>query len=301
MSKHNLQSVLFTLIILGFVFFGRSNKSEFNNSIIGNKISFTSIGSLRSVVISSGLIKNSFIPPENLKAKTILVKNLNNGYTLYSLNDDWRWPIASLTKLMTAVVALEKMDPSQKIFFNDKIIETEGVSGGFKVGDFFSVNDLIRALVGVSSNDAAVALAESYGSTSSPQSGYQNFIDAMQIKASELGMKQTTFFDPTGLSFLNQSTVPDLEKLVRYILDKHPQIFEISKHPNIEISGRVLKNINEFAGEENFLGGKTGFTDDANGNLISLFKNPDGGVLLIIVMGTDDRFGETRKLLSLVQ
>lgn len=191
---------------------------------------------------------------------------------------------------MTAVVALEKMDASQKISFNDKMVATEGVSGSFRAGDFFSVNDLVKTLMGVSSNDAAAALAETFG--------YQSFIDAMQIKASELEMTQTTFFDPTGLSFLNQSTAPDLEKLIRYILEKHPEILEISKYQNMNISGRVLVNINEFAGEENFLGGKTGFTDDASGNLISLFRNPDGSALLIIVMGTDDRFGETRKLLQ---
>lgn len=226
----------------------------------------------------------------DLSVTTALVKRVGEPFALLKMNSLTRWPIASLTKLMTAVVALERFGPERVITFSETAVATEGGSGGFLVGESFSVHDLVVSLMTVSSNDAAVALAEGDNPAS--------FLAAMQTKARELGMLQTTLADPTGLSFLNQSTIDDLEKLVIYVLQAHPDIFAASREPVATLAnGRQLVSINEFTKREDFIGGKTGFTDEANGNLISLFRDPNSGkILLIIVLGTDDRFGETKKL-----
>ncbi len=290
MTRFNLQAILLVLILLALVYFVRPNFPKPQNvNTINNNIDFTSVKeNFKSFIYSTNTTK-----PDNINAKSVVIKRLGDGYSFLKVGTNQRWPIASITKLMTATIALEKFSPSQQIFFNDKIIFTEGASGGFQSGEFFTAIDLVRSLMVVSSNDAAMALAEAYG--------YQNFIDVMQVKAVELGMRETTFYDPTGLSFLNQSTVEDLEKLVKYVFDKHPEIFSFSRERALFIGGkRYLTNINEFAGQSDFVGGKTGFTDDASGNLISLFQDLSAGEtpLLVIVLGTDDRFGDTRRLLD---
>lgn len=129
----------------------------------------------------------------------------------------------------------------------------------------------------------------------------------MNSYAVRFGLKDTRFVDPTGLSIGNQSTVQDLAKLTKYILINRPEIFNISREPVVTITdltsgnSRELKNINQFAGQANFIGGKTGTTPEAVGNLISIFRGTKNGEgFIIVLLGTEDRFNETRKLLSAV-
>jgi len=163
---------------------------------------------------------------------------------------------------------------------------------GFAVGETFTSGDLIRAMLTVSHNQAAIALAESYGQ--------KEFVDLMQQRAGDLGMANTSFFDPVGLSSLNQSSAADVERLVRYIITNHQDLLVMTRQTETAVNGKILKNINRFAGRPDFIGGKTGYTDAANGNLVSLF-NYRNQPLLIIVMGADDRFGETEKIYNWIK
>lgn len=250
-------------------------------------------------VLGTTSVSNTVTATENsqskISAQVFLKRLLNTNVALAEQKIDNRWPIASLTKLMTALVVTEKIDLNTEIKLSEHAIGVEGVSGDFKVGETYKAGDLLKAMLVLSSNDAAVALAESVG------------IDkvVMDKRVVELDMKDTNFDDPTGLSYLNQSTANDLAKLVDYIYSKHPEIFEITTQKIVSVietqSGKtkILNNINEFAGQIDFLGGKTGFIDESKGNLISLFQDSNGrGPLLIIVLGSEDRFGDTRKLLS---
>ena len=150
----------------------------------------------------------------------------------------------------------------------------------------------------VSSNDAAVAVAENFGE--------REFINEMQKKASELKMFQTTYLEPTGLSFINQSTADDLAKLATYIYFNHPEILEISRQKETELlelksnTARKLLSIDKFAGEPDFIGGKTGYIEEADRNLIALFEI-NGKTILTITLGADDSFEETARLKDLVQ
>lgn len=278
------QAITLGFIVIIALFFFAPNESLYEESDVLNKISVTSVG-----VITERQLDNT-APIADLHVTMALVKRIGEPYALLKMNSMTRWPLASLTKLMTAVVALEQLGPKRLVTFSEKSIATEGESGGFRIGESFSVRDLISALMIVSSNDAAVALSEAYGPAA--------FIAAMQTKARTLGMSQTTFTDPAGLSFLNQSTIDDLEKLVVYALQQHPDIFAASRRPTATLTNsRRLKNINEFTKRDDFIGGKTGFTDEANGNLISLFRDPTSDkILLIVVLGTGDRFGQTIRL-----
>lgn len=227
-----------------------------------------------------------------------LMSYLEYGKNIVEYNMEKRWPIASISKLMTVVVAEEKIGFNSKIKMSAEAIATYGTSGEFSEDEIFSSRDLIKAALVVSSNDAAAALAESYGKA--------DFVNEMQKKAKELGMYQTTYLEPTGLSYVNQSTISDLEKLARYIYKTHPDLLEISRQKSVSItdlkSGKARKifNVDRFAGEPNFLGGKTGFIDEAGRNLLAFF-NEDGQAVLTIVLGTDDSFVATEKLVSILK
>ncbi|MFA5098936.1 MAG: serine hydrolase [Candidatus Paceibacterota bacterium] len=231
--------------------------------------------------------------------KAMLAKYIDDGI-IFESNSENRWPIASITKLMTAVVALEKTDTGKEIKITEEIVNVEGLAGGFKVGESFKELDLIKAMLVASSNDAAEAIAENF------EGGKQAFVDEMQKKATGLKMFQTTYLEPTGLSFINQSTAKDLSILMSYIYSEHPEILDISRQEEIRIidlqSGKLKKilNIDKFAGQEDFVGGKTGFIDESGRNLIGVF-DISGKMIVTVVLGANNSFDETSELKSLVQ
>lgn len=218
-----------------------------------------------------------------------------SGDEIASLNPNKKWPIASITKLMTIIIAKKEMPLTEKIKVGEKTANnTAGEETGILFTGEYAVEDIIKAMVLISSNDAALAVADYYGR--------DKFIKEMNDMAQKLGMNDTTFRDPAGLSPENLSTVEDLGKLVEFIRKNNPEIFEISKKTSDTVfdfaSGteKKLNNINVFAGREDFLGGKTGRIPKSGGNLISIFNF--NGPKIIIVLGTDDRFGETEKILK---
>ncbi len=229
-----------------------------------------------------------------LNVKSSVAKDLDSNVDMLRFNTGERWALASLTKLMSAVVVSEELSLNSSIVITDRAMSTEGMSGNFILNEVYSSGDLIKAMLVVSSNRAAIALADSIGTL--------KFVDKMQMKANALGMENTAFAEPTGLSFMNQGTVEDLEKLVGYIYENHPELLEISRQKSVALTELVggrkneMLNINAFAhSRPDFFGGKTGFTDQAGGNLITVFEH-DGRKLLYIVLGTDDRFGQTELL-----
>ncbi len=237
-----------------------------------------------------------------------LVKELGAQNSIFTYRPRARWPIASITKLMTAMVAMDELGPATIVDISQEAADTEGDSGNLKAGEKYSVNDLIRAMLVVSSNDAAVALAQAYDSRQLGKDAYEKAINKtalftalMQQRARSFGMPETYFGDPSGLSMVNQSVVGDLAILVDRVLALHPELFDTTRQKSTTIlervkwSKRTLVNINQFAGQKDFLGGKTGFTTEAGQNLITVFEYA-GKKYLIIVLGTEDRFGETSKL-----
>ncbi len=208
------------------------------------------------------------VPLPELKINAALAKESLGSTVFFRLRPEERWPLASLTKLMTAVIALENIPYGAER------------------------DDLIRRMMVISDNGAAEALADTLG--------LDQWLALMNAKAKSLNMYGTGFSDASGLSYLNQSTADDVDKLARYILQKHPEIFEWSRAPSVTVGGTAMPNINEFAGRPDFLGGKTGFTDEASGNLITIWRTAHGPVT-IIVLGTPDkseRFIQTEKLFA---
>lgn len=223
----------------------------------------------------------------NFQAKAVLVSDLNSDTDLISYNINRPWSLASITKLMTAVLAIEEIGRDKEIMISETAVATEGDSGKLKAGELYKVDDLINIMLVTSSNDAAAALAEFYAF------GQKSFIKLMNKKSGELGMNQTVFFDSAGLSPLNQSTANDIRKLMKHIKETHPEILAATRPTDF----KGLKNINPFAGQANFLGGKTGYIDESKENLVSLFSVNEQRIL-IVVLGAENRLKETQEILS---
>ncbi len=211
-------------------------------------------------------------PAPYLTTNTYLIFDLETGDVINILknrnidNSNKILPIASITKLMTAVVALENIPKDDQVYINWESVKVYGEQGSLKEGDSYEVWDLIHAMLLESSNDAAEALAIQYGRP--------DFIELMNKKAEEIGMVSTFYFDASGLSFKNVSTVSDLSKLAQYIEKEHSIIWDITRLKNYRKDNRIWYNNNHFAGDANYYGGKNGYIDEAKKTLISIFELP---------------------------
>jgi len=258
-----------------------------------NSLSYPDSSAILSVPEIPGIKKPKV--PEALVAQASIVVNLSSGEEIFALRENDRWPMASIVKLMSSIVALENMDREQRIIISPTAINALGAAGRFTEGDSYSVQDLISTMMVVSSNDAAIALSENMPA--------HQFVYLMNQKAVAIGMNNTRFYEPTGLSSLNQSTASDLAIFVRYVWNAFPELFSISarrfvviRELNLNQDVR-LNNINPLVARNDFLGGKTGTTLDANQNLIAVFSIA-GENVSIIILGADDRIKEIEKIIN---
>jgi D-alanyl-D-alanine carboxypeptidase len=252
--------------------------------------------------------KNNQQPPLRIKgdslkinptAKSFIIIDEKTKRVLLGKSSKEKLPIASITKLMTALVFLEtKPDWNKEIAMIEKD-EREGSRINVKAGDILKVRDLFySALVG-SANNAIMALVRSTGQSQ------DEFIRKMNEKAKSLGLRDTNFVEPTGLNQANISTVYEIAELTREALQNERikealQMKEyVFKPINNEIFKRV-KNTDQLLGSHlEIIGGKTGFTWEAGYNLALQVKGNNGQEIIIVVLGSQtsrDRFEEAREL-----
>lgn len=208
---------------------------------------------------------------------------------------------------MTALTAFKYESQEQKITVTKEAIQKEENFGQLKAGEELTAKDLLSIMLIESSNDAAVALASALEE--------KNFLGLMNLQASQLGLSKTSFVDVAGVDpnregeEINVSSAEDLAKLAMFIQRNYPEIFETLQIPQLDLyaaNGRfhhTLKNTNELLRSNGWptkvLGGKTGWTPLAKGNLILLLESPEGdGYLVNVVLGSDDRFGEMKTLVD---
>jgi D-alanyl-D-alanine carboxypeptidase (penicillin-binding protein 5/6) len=134
--------------------------------------------------------------------------------------------------------------------------------------------------------------------------GTAQFMNEMNARATQWGMTNTYFADPSGISAANESSAKDLMTLAQHIYASYPQVLALTDTPTATItelnSGRhiVIKSINTFAGAPGFVGGKTGNTDQAGGNLLSIFNDNDTPVIVIVLGAPALPFIDTSELYS---
>ncbi len=230
---------------------------------------------------------------------------------LFKKNSDQTLTIASLTKLMTALVVFEMKEiynPDQLIEISKEALVQEGASkyGDLRPGEKLSAESLLAIMLIESSNDAAFALTEPLGEP--------RFVDLMNLYAQKIGLENTNFANPTGLEPedpsepKNLSTARDLFRLAKYILENQPEIFGITASqsylvftPQGEIHHFIPRNTNELLGEiPGIIGGKTGWEVEAGGCLLLVLKNRQGDYFINVVLAAPDRFSEMRKLINAI-
>lgn len=215
------------------------------------------------------------------KTTASLIGDANSGALFIAENIDEVLPIASISKLMTFLLVKEKIAEG-KFKLEDKVkvsvtaSSEEGSSLDLKAGEEISVKDLLDGLMIVSGNDAAVALAELVGETES------KFVTMMNDKASELGLKNATFINASGLTKNgqdNKMSTRDIFTLSKTIIEKYPEVLEYAKTTVLEQPSRNFKKESTIplVGEvEGVDGLKTGHTDEAGYCLVSTMKIKKG-------------------------
>jgi D-alanyl-D-alanine carboxypeptidase len=236
--------------------------------------------------------KNSAAP--KISAKAYLVGDLKTGEVIVSQNQDQKFPLASVTKLMTALVASTMASPDDTLQVSKTALSTNGTNGELRLGEKIKTNDIIFPLLLESSNDAAEALAEHFG--------HADFISKMNSAAAELKMSGTSYADPSGLSSHNQSTVADMFKLTGYILAKKPDLLAITDLRSHTIKKHSWSNISQFLSDDGYIGGKSGYTDPAKQTVVSVFNLPLGetGVrpIAITLLQSSDRKKDVETLVK---
>lgn len=239
-------------------------------------------------------------PP--IDAQGALLADLDTGGILFAKDALAPRPIASLTKLMTALVTLERTDPQDMVVVDPAAVfasDDYGASStlGLRAGERLSVRDLMYGLMLGSANDAAVALAIHVAGSQ------QAFVDLMNRRAARLGMRETRFFSPSGLDDRGRSTPADLLRLVRAV-DAIPAFDRITATRFHTIRGpdgreRRIQNRNALLWlYPGAFGTKTGFTYRAGACLVASATRDGRRLVAIVLHAPDEAFSDAAALLN---
>ncbi len=218
-----------------------------------------------------------------ITSTSYLVADLETGKVLVSKNINQQLSIASVTKLMTAIVADETLGLDTKTTVTASAIDTYGTQGELKKGETYTVLEMFYPLLLESSNDAAEALAYTKNRT--------QFIGDMNGKAKSIGLLNTTYEDASGLSPNNKSTVTDLFRLAQYISKYREYIFEISTEDKKNLGKKSWNSNSRFRSDSTYVGGKNGYTDEALKTQVVLFdesfETGNRTIAYIVLRSTD--------------
>lgn len=223
---------------------------------------------------------------ENLavSADSYIVFDVASGEMLASKGEETSHEMASIVKLFTADTALSIADVEASTTISWRAVSTEGRAGKLQYGEEYRLRELLFPLLLESSNDAAEAIAESYGR--------EKFIEAMNGRRTELGLASTTIVDPSGLSRGNIATAADLKIFVSHLYTEHRHILDITSLTTFIGTKRTWKNTDPVITSEGFIGGKQGYTDSAGRTLAAVFETRFGDERVrpigIILLSSDD-------------
>lgn len=233
-----------------------------------------------------------------LSAESAIVMDKDTKTVLFEKNSRTRFSMASTTKVMTALTALDYYKDNDILVARRSGVE--GVNVGLVIGERMYFKDALYALMLPSGNDVAYLMADNY------PGGKDAFLLAMNKKASELRLENTHYEDPAGLNDDgNYTTADDLARLgiaasdniilAKVMATKSQFVTDVARSHVYNLS-----NLNKFLGMYGVIGGKTGFTEGAEGVLMTIaeIKNRE---YVVVVMRSEDRFLDTEQLLSPLQ
>lgn len=243
------------------------------------------------------LPENLGVPAPQVSAAAVFVDDLDTGTVLFVKDPQKKVAIASTTKIMTALVASAYFKQNDILKAPGDILSITGSTMNLKPGEQLTFRSLLYGMLLNSGNDAAFTLAANF------PGGLDGFIAAMNKKAFDLGLHNTHFDNPAGFDSPNHySSASDLAKIAVAAMEDS-QIARVVSTKQTEVAStdktviHSLKNLNKLLGEPGVLGIKTGTTPAAKENFVGLIER-DNHKILTVVLGSDDRFGETEKLIN---
>lgn len=259
--------------------------------------------SASGAAIKKNTPKNTSFKKISLEAKSAYVFDVSTGRAIFKKNSSAQLPLASLTKMMTAIVVKEMAPKGLEVRIPPEAILQEGDSG-LLAGERWKASNLTEAMLIASSNDAAFALSMTTLADGKNGGSWRDFVGMMNKKAREMNLNQTYFLNPTGLDFsLNTAgaygSAEDVVKIIRYILKNHPKLLEVTGYKTLEVNSHFFKNTDKLVGDiPRIVAGKTGFSNLAGGNLAVVvdigFEHP----VIIVVLGSSEegRFKDVKRL-----
>ena len=252
---------------------------------------------------SVAFVSSLHIDAPQLQAHSAIVYDAKEGKVLYEKNADDSWPLASLTKLMSAEAILSAKALDAKVSITADDLKPDGDSG-LVVGDTWSLKNLLTFGLIVSSNDAMEAAAASAGTSS--------IITKMNETAASLGLTRTSFSNPTGLDLDVDAqeagaygSARDVAILAADFLKKYPEFFNATVAPQTDffVGGKdfaAVPTAEPILDIPGLIGAKTGYTDLAGGNLVAAFDLEIGHPVIVVVLGStiDGRFSDIRSLIK---
>ena len=257
------------------------------------RVSETALNLRRSNVASSYL---SLRDPDKipLSAEAFLVADIETGEVVIQKNPHAVLPIASVTKLMTALVSLENLNQSDLTTVTKEAYQTYSKAGRLNLNEKIKVGDLLYPLLLESSNMSAEVIAR--------DRNRNQFIALMNQKAQTLGLAQTHYEDPSGLSENNVSSASDLFALSQYIYRTKKYIFDLTKKATIQAGPHRWRNVNNLYTLDYYLGGKNGYTNEAGRTLVALFSLPlsefEQRTVALVLLKSNDRKTDTTQLIK---
>lgn len=312
--KNYLPGLLLLLIPLAVLLLTQSHPSKFGKNDADKIIE----------------IKKTF-PQTDIEARAAYVWDVEGQREIYAKNEEDQLPLASLTKIMTALVATDEGESFAKIKITPDSIKQDGDSG-LASEEKWKLKDLIDFSLITSSNDGIYAVASAIEAQKLPSStpdmpeikgvdglenisytenARKNFIDLMNKKAKEISLKGTFYLNETGLDSSEDvnggyGSAEDAAKLFAYIIKNKPEMVEATAYDEIEL--KSLDNINHTAQNTNEIVGmipgliasKTGYTDVSGGNLVVAFDFGLMRPIVISILGStrDGRFEDMKKLIG---
>jgi D-alanyl-D-alanine carboxypeptidase len=241
-----------------------------------------------------------------LEARAVYVFDVRTGNALFALNSEAQLPLASITKLMTALIVSEHLARDEEVLVGSESIAQEG-SSGFIHGELFKMQELLAFTLVGSSNDGAHALARA----ATEGGTVETFVEAMNERALSLGLLQTYFRNPTGLDSTEQvsggyGSAFDVALLMAHILERYPAVMEQTRQETLQLasrSGGIYNATNTNSATRTMPGliaSKTGYTDLAGGNLVVAFDSGLNHPIVAVVLGSTEegRFRDMQKLMD---
>ncbi len=322
MNRMTHLQLFFGLLIIGFLAGPRAmealNRIGTPNAPESANISqIAAVGSAHTIdELTQPQPKDAFADLQ-LTGKAVFVWDITTHRKLFGYNEYASLPLASVTKMMTALIATELATPEATIAITGEDIKEEGDTGLF-AGEEWRLKDLLDFTLVASSNDGASAIARASGSVLSsnasstdPMTSKKLFIAKMNEKAHLIGLDNTRFVNESGLDVTNDEngghgSARDMAVLFEYIFKKYPELLTATTQATLKVHSlsKFIHNIAntniDVASTTGIIGSKTGYTDLAGGNLVILVDIGINHPVAIAVLGStrEGRFADVEQLIK---